>query len=270
MDIGLLKKNVFFSGAVSVGYQFAVVFFYQLSLGSALERFFILLGGDLKNGGIIQGFIVFASLWAFLEIKEKRDQIKKEFHGLCMNLLPTGDRHVLLPMDLPDIEKKLSGLGKENKELLVKRLLSSAISKFKSTASMGETIEIISIQSEVNRELHESSQSNIRYLLWLIPSIGFMGTVIGISQSLAIAHTGKMDAITATLGVAFDTTLVSLILGAIVTGFFHRLQEETEKLHAHLKDYVISNFVNRLELRKFSKAAPPPPVKKPAPQKKVG
>jgi chemotaxis protein MotA len=169
-------------------------------------------------------------------------------------------------MDLPNIEKKLAALGDKKKDLLVRRILSSAISKFKSTASMGETIEIISIQSEVNRELHESGQSNIRYLLWLIPSIGFMGTVIGISQSLSIAHTGKMDAITATLGVAFDTTLVSLVLGAIVTGFFHRLQEETEKLHAHLKDYVISNFVNRLELRKFSK----PVAKKPPVNKKAG
>lgn len=264
MDKNLLKKNYIFSAVVSVGYQFAVVFLYQVMKATALSRLFVLLGGDLKNGGIIQGFIVFASLWAFLEIKDKRDQIKKEFSGLCLNLLPTGDRHVLLPMDLPNIEKKLSSLSEKNKDLLVKRILSSAISKFKSTASMGETIEIISIQSEVNRELHESGQSNIRYLLWLIPSIGFMGTVIGISQSLSIAHTGKMDAITATLGVAFDTTLVSLVLGAIVTGFFHRLQEETEKLHAHLKDYVISNFVNRLELRKFTK----PVVKKPPQENK--
>jgi hypothetical protein len=60
-----------------------------------------------------------------------------------------------------------------------------------------------------------------------------------------------MDDITATLGVAFDTTLVSLVLGAIVTGFFHKLQEETDRLHAYLKEYVIVNFVNRLELKKF-------------------
>lgn len=251
--MNILNKKPYVTAIVLASwYQLLVVGLYQ-SLGakSVIGRGLILLGGDLANGGIIQGVIVFAFLWAYLEIKKFRQDIKNEFKGLCLNILPTSEKHVLLPMDLPQIEGKLAKLGGKQKNLLVKRLLLAAISKFKSTTSMGETIEIISIQSEIIRDLHESGQSNIRYLLWLIPSIGFMGTVIGISQSLAIAHTGKMDDITATLGVAFDTTLVSLVLGAIVTGLFHRLQEETDSLHAHLKEYVISNFVNRLELKKF-------------------
>jgi hypothetical protein len=255
----LIKKKPYISALImAVIYQVLVVLMYQsMATKAFVGRFFTLLGGDLSNGGIIQGVIVFSFLWAFLEIKRFRHEIKNEFKGLCLNILPTSEKHVLLPMDLPQIEGKLAKLSGAQKDLLVKRLLLAAISKFKSTTSMGETIEIISIQSEIIRDLHESGQSNIRYLLWLIPSIGFMGTVIGISQSLSIAHTGQMDAITATLGVAFDTTLVSLFLGAIVTGLFHRLQEETDRLHAHLKEYVISNFVNRLELKKF-----PAPVEK--------
>jgi len=251
--LGLSTKKTYFSAAlISLIYQILVTSLFQVLAGTSLERFFVLLGGDFKNGGVIQGFIIFASTWAFLEIKEKRRHVKKEFHGLCLSLLPTGERHVLLPMDLPNIEKKLNKLDKKYHDLLIRRVLFSAISKFKSTSSMAETIDIIAIQSEVNRELHESGQNNIRYLLWLIPSIGFMGTVLGISQSLTIADSGNMKEITSTLGIAFDTTLVSLILSAVVTGFFHRLQEETEKLHAHLKDYVISNFVNRLEIRRFT------------------
>lgn len=240
------------SALVACCYQLlAIVFFQSTQNTPFLKRIFVLLGGDLSNGGIIQGVIVFAFVWAYLEIKKCRDEIKLEFNGLCLNLLPTSDKHVLLPMDLPNIEHKLNQLSGSKKNLLVKRLLLAAISKFKSTSSMSETIEIISIQSEIIRDLHESAQSNIRYLLWLIPSIGFMGTVIGISQSLTIANTGDMDAITGMLGVAFDTTLVALVLGAIVTGLFHKLQEETDRLHAYLKEYVISNFVNRLELKKF-------------------
>lgn len=262
----LFDKKPYITALILAGaYQFLVVALFQ-SLGakSFLGRGLVLLGGDLSNGGIIQGIIVFSFLWAYLEIKTFREEIKNEYKGLCLNILPTSEKHVLLPMDLPQIEGKLAKLGGKQNNLLVKRLLLAAISKFKSTTSMGETIEIISIQSEIIRDLHESGQSNIRYLLWLIPSIGFMGTVIGISQSLSIAHTGKMDAITSTLGVAFDTTLVSLVLGAIVTGLFHRLQEETDSLHAHLKEYVISNFVNRLELRKFPAATPKTAPKKEA------
>lgn len=266
MDNVLLKKPYFFSALLAVCYQSMMVTLFQSTQNTPfLKRIFVLLGGDLANGGIIQGVIVFSFIWAYLEIKKCRDEIKKEFSGLCLNLLPTSDKHVLLPMDLPNIEHKLNQLGKEQKNLLVKRLLLAAISKFKSTSSMSETIEIISIQSEIIRDLHESAQSNIRYLLWLIPSIGFMGTVIGISQSLTIANTGDMEAITSMLGVAFDTTLVSLVLGAVVTGLFHKLQEETDKLHAYLKEYVISNFVNRLELKKFrTPSVKPKPEQTPA------
>ncbi|MCF8059819.1 MAG: MotA/TolQ/ExbB proton channel family protein [Bacteriovoracaceae bacterium] len=267
MKYRILRRPYAFAGLLACSYQLLVVASFEASSASVWRRISILLGGDLSNGGIIQGIIVFSSLWAYLEIKKSRDDIKREFGGLCLSILPTSEKHVLLPMDLPNIELKLSQLSGKKKNLLVKRLLLAAISKFKSTSSMGETIEIISIQSEIIRDLHESAQSNIRYLLWLIPSIGFMGTVIGISQSLAIAHTGKMDDITSTLGVAFDTTLVSLILGAIVTGLFHKLQEETDRLHAYLKEYVIVNFVNRLELKKLrsnpvnSKVSPNPPKK---------
>ncbi len=251
MKKSLLKKPYIISIVMSIAYTFFVVVGLSMfNNQSSLKRFFILLGGDLSNGGIIQTFIFFSFLWAFLEIQRGRKEIKAEFKTLCLNLLPTSDRHVLLPFDIPDIEKKLSQLKKSEKKSILGRLLGQAILKFKSTLSMSETIDIISIQSDISRELHESEHSNIRYLLWLIPSIGFIGTVIGISQALAIASAGDMDKITSLLGVAFDTTLVSLVLSAIVTGLFYRLKEETDKLHAHVKEYVISNFVNRLEIKK--------------------
>lgn len=239
------------SATLSVIYTLLMVGgFYLSSESPSLKRFFVLMGGDMSNGGIIQSFIFFSFLWSFLEIQKGRAEIKREFKALCLNLLPTTERHVLLPLDVPHIEKKLNDLPRSKRNSILGRLLSTALTKFKSTWSMSETIDVISIQSDISREIHESEHSTIRYLLWLIPSIGFIGTVIGISQALAIASGGDMDKITSLLGVAFDTTLVALVLGAIVTGLFHRLQEETDKLHAHIKEYVIGNFVNRLEIKK--------------------
>ena len=253
-----LKKSIFYSLGLTLVYTCLVFVGFEFFKSSGLSRLFILLGGDLRNGGIIQSFIVFSSLWAFFDIVQARKSITNEFKGLCLNLLPTEEKHVLLPFDLPNIEKKLTALKGENDKLMIKRLPQTALLKFKSTQSMSETIDVISIQSDISRELHESEQSTMRYLLWLIPSIGLMGTVIGISQALTIAGKGDIDAITAMLGVAFDTTLMSLVLSAIVTGLYHRLQEETDKLHAHMKEYVITNFVNRLEIKEMGKASPPP------------
>ena len=119
--------------------------------------------------------------------------------------------------------------------------------KFKTSKSVPEALEIITIQTDINKENAESDQSLIRYLTWVIPSIGFIGTVLGISQALSIANSGDMTLIANTLGVAFDTTLISLILSIVVMFFFHDLQERTDKLHAQIKEYVVENLVNKIE-----------------------
>ena len=127
-------------------------------------------------------------------------------------------------------------------------LIKKACIKFRANNSIPEVIDIISIQIDVNRDKAEGDQSTIRYLTWVIPSLGFIGTVLGISQALSIADGGAMSKITQTLGVAFDTTLISLILSIVIMWLFHGLQEENDKYHASLKEYVITNLVNRIEL----------------------
>ncbi len=73
----------------------------------------------------------------------------------------------------------------------------------------------------------ESSGGIMRYLIWVIPSIGFIGTVIGIAQALENSHTVISDGgqlqkqaavqdITSYLGVAFDTTLIALFASILL------------------------------------------------------
>ncbi|MEC7275243.1 MAG: MotA/TolQ/ExbB proton channel family protein [Bdellovibrionota bacterium] len=249
----LLKKHYFKALVLASGYQlFVSIIFYSLSDKESLfGRTLMLLGGNFFTGGFFQGLIVFSTLWAFFDIRKQRKVVRAELSGLSLGLLSTKDKHVLLPMDLPQVEERIAALKDSRKRLLVARVLLSALTKFKATHSMGETIDVINIQSDLQKEIHEASQSNIRYLLWLIPSLGFMGTVVGLSQSLGVAHEGDMKLISTSLGLAFDTTLIALILSALITGLYHRLQEEMDTLHASLKEYIVSHFVNKLEIKTF-------------------
>jgi chemotaxis protein MotA len=76
-----------------------------------------------------------------------------------------------------------------------------------------------------------------------------VGTVLGISQALIIANSGDMEKITALLGVAFDTTLVALLLSIVIMWYVHQLQEETDRFHSDLKEFVIENLINKIEVR---------------------
>ncbi|MFP5386592.1 MAG: MotA/TolQ/ExbB proton channel family protein [Bacteriovoracia bacterium] len=214
----------------------------------ALYRILVLLGGDVMSGGYIQTLTYLAFFWSFFEVKEKLIVIARERKAFKMNLIPTGEKIVFMPSDINTLKFKLIEFEKKDKYIL-SDLLKKACTKFHTSKSLSELIDIVSIQVSVSQEKAEGDQSIIRYLTWVIPSIGFVGTVLGISQALIVANSGDMDKITSLLGVAFDTTLIALILSIIIMWFVHKLQEETDRYHSDLKEFVIDNLINKIEIQ---------------------
>jgi chemotaxis protein MotA len=213
----------------------------------ALHRILMLLGADVSNGGYIQAFTYLAFFWGWLEVKDKLKAIYRERRAFKLGLIPTGEKNVFLPTDINNLKFKLIEFDKKEKYVLID-LLKKACTKFRTSGSLSELIDIVSIQMEISQEKSEGDQSIIRYLTWVIPSIGFVGTVLGISQALMVANSGDMEKITLLLGVAFDTTLVALVLSIIIMWYVHQLQEETDRFHSDLKEFVIENLINKIEI----------------------
>lgn len=209
-------------------------------------RILTLLGADVLAGGYIQTMTYFAFFWSFLEVREKLAVIQRERNAFKMNLIPTNEKVVFLASDINNLKFKLQEFERKEKYIL-SDLLKKACTKFSTSKSLSELIDIVSIQVEISQEKSEGDQSIIRYLAWVIPSIGFVGTVLGISQALIIANSGDMERITSLLGVAFDTTLVALVLSIVIMWFVHQLQEETDRFHSDLKEFVIDNLINKIE-----------------------
>lgn len=240
-----LSLSLLISGALAV---ILIILFAITSKENSpgINRLTILLGGDIKNGGYIQILTYLAFFWSWFEAQEKLKKISRERRAFKLNIIPTGEKIVFLPTDVNNLKFKLIEFEKKEKFIL-SDLLKKACTKYRSSSSLSELIDIVSIQIEVSQEKWEGEQSVLRYLTWVIPSIGFVGTVIGISQALIVANSGDMDLITSLLGVAFDTTLVALVLSIIIMWFVHQLQEETDRFHSDLKEFVIDNLINKIE-----------------------
>lgn len=101
---------------------------------------------------------------------------------------------------------------------------------------------ILRMEVESLRDAFNGRASMVRYLTGAIPAIGFVGTVIGIGQALGradqiiaeqgsqIAQRGNVQAVTAALGTAFDTTLVALVASLILLLVRHFVEDRDEKL----------------------------------------
>ncbi len=79
----------------------------------------------------------------------------------------------------------------------------------------------------------EASNSLFRYVIWAVPSIGFVGTVRGIGSALGEADkalAGDIASMTANLGVAFNSTFVALVLSLALMLLMHILEGTQDKL----------------------------------------
>lgn len=113
--------------------------------------------------------------------------------------------------------------------LMSYRLMGIVTNFFRVKASKGleQAQDELRNGAEEIRMEQESSGGITRYLIWVIPSIGFIGTVIGIAQALENSHKVISDGgqlqqqaavqdITSYLGVAFDTTLIALFASILL------------------------------------------------------
>ncbi len=95
----------------------------------------------------------------------------------------------------------------------------------------------------------ESSYSFIRFLVWATPILGFLGTVLGITEAIAGVSPEQLEKdltnVTGGLATAFDTTGLALML-TMITMLVTFLVERIEQRTMHEVDaYVDENLFHR-------------------------
>ncbi len=242
-------------GNLIMSFALAVVVQSILLIGAGIfenqptaYRIFVMFGGSLPEGAI-QFFTYFLFFFGMLDVKRLNRTIKIENSAYNFKLLPEKEQFVLSPNDVSRI--KLLAIDEQNKtHYLLLDLIIKACTKYRANKSTSEALEVVTAQVRINLSNSESDQSIIRYITWAIPSVGFIGTIIGIAASLGLANEVNtqegIQKVTSTLNIAFDTTLVALFLSLILVLFFHILQEKNEKFHANMEGYILENLINRI------------------------
>jgi len=105
--------------------------------------------------------------------------------------------------------------------------LRSSLWRYAATRNVQNLSDAIDSNLDALAVRQDSENTMIRYLIWAIPSIGFIGTVRGIGQALSQADqalAGDIAGMTDSLGVAFNSTLVALLISIFLMFLFHQLQ----------------------------------------------
>ena len=130
------------------------------------------------------------------------------------------------------------------------KTLKTAARRYVATQDAQNTSDAIVTGVDALAARIESENSMIRYLIWAIPSVGFIGTVRGIGQALSQADqalAGDIAGMTDSLGVAFNSTLVALMISILLMFLLHELQRLQDKLVVDTQAYCEEFLLHRIE-----------------------
>ena len=188
-------------------------------------------------------------IWALAIMGYKGRRTIEEKAILERALLDIPDGTSLLPEDAREYSRSLEALPPTEQDLLLPRTLLSALQRFATTGSIQAVSDTIKEQCEVESDRLDSEMSMVRYIAWAIPSIGFIGTVRGIGDALGQAYKaveGDISGVTVSLGVAFNSTFVALVLSIIIMFCLHQLQLSQERLVLDCQRYADKRLMRHL------------------------
>jgi biopolymer transport protein ExbB/TolQ len=187
--------------------------------------------------------------WSFAIMGHKGRAVVRARRMLREDLIPLSEGMKILPEDSRNIERELEGLAPARRAELLPRALLTALHRFDSARNVQDVSEAAHTICESEGERLESELSLIRYIAWAIPSIGFIGTVRGIGEALGRAHKaveGDISGVTESLGVAFNSTLIALLISIVVMFIVHQLQLAQERYVLDAETYCEENLIRHL------------------------
>lgn len=224
---------------------------------------------DLNTTSFSYPFTIQNLMWIVFfigvgELSARYAEGSQEHNQLDKSLLPEDDQ-MFRKQDLASIYRKIRSTDPDGKFWL-QRLLSRSILAFQVDGSIGQVNSVFSFTIDLCQHEVDLRYNMLKYLVWLIPTLGFIGTVVGIA--LALQSAGEMVAglkpdeditslgadlmitLTEKLGVAFYTTLLALLQSAVLMFAMHLIQGWEERTLNKVGQYCLDNLINRLYEKK--------------------
>lgn len=198
-----------------------------------------------------QEFCIIFFLWTVAIIGLKTKQTVQQRTLLDRTLIQLQDGMSILPEDSRNIARPVQALSEREQDYLLPRALLAGLHRFQSTQNIQAVSSIIKDTCETEADRMETELTIVRYVAWAIPSIGFLGTVRGIGTALGQADqavAGDIAGVTQSLGVAFNSTFVALVVSIFLMFLLHQLQLLQDRLVLDCQNYCDERLIRHLQV----------------------
>jgi biopolymer transport protein ExbB/TolQ len=186
--------------------------------------------------------------WGSFLILSKCRTILRNNYLFTVDLIEAGQDSPLVPEEV--IEKLDAELSPSRQAAPLIQTLRAALWRYAGTGNVQNLSDAVESSVEALAVRQDAENSMIRYLIWAIPSIGFIGTVRGIGDALSQADqalAGNISGMTNSLGVAFNSTLVALLISIFLMFLFHQLQRLQDGQLVDIQGYCDQYLLARIK-----------------------
>ena len=190
-------------------------------------------------------------LWAMAIMASKGLTTARESQLLEADLVSVAEGVRILPEDSREYARQIEALPASQQRLLLPRVVLAALRRFGATGNIQDASDTAHSTAETESERLDSELAMVRYIAWAIPSIGFLGTVRGIGDALGQAHKaveGDIAGVTRSLGTAFNSTFIALLISIGLMFLLHQLQLRQERLVLDTETYLDRNLIRHLRV----------------------
>jgi biopolymer transport protein ExbB/TolQ len=221
--------------------------------------------------GVIE---VFLFLWGLLFVTWKLVLWAVQRRTLAWNVFPEAYAGTtkIRPSDVEACLTHVDGLVRCPERSILLNRVRLALQHLRQAGDVPEVRGTLTGQSAIDANLLDSSYAVLRFLVWVLPIVGFIGTVLGIGMAVGkfadfIPKVSEVEEamnslrqglgdITVGLGTAFNTTLVALVLVTPLMFVNTYLRKLEEKLLAQIDQFSNHDLLGKLDVPKAAVGKP--------------
>ncbi len=246
--VGMLRRAVMLVIAIVA----AVILIGILSVAASPAVQEVLLDRDAAFWPFtIQNVMWVALFVGFGELALRWNSASEEEGQLRRGYLP--DDGTLLTTDLLAGIREGVARRKFGRDCFLPRMIIRTIDQYQLNQKEDQASSVLTASLDLYMHEIDLRYSMLRYIAWLIPSLGFIGTVMGIMFALQYAGVPAnaesedfLYQVTSRLGVAFTTTLLALVMSAVLVLLQSVVQAKEERALNEAGQYCLDHLILQL------------------------
>jgi len=245
--------NVVFAGIVAI----------LLSIGfyAAISPFDGTWFADMfTKRGPTQYATVLLSWWAVVILIVKSGKLRFQKKALDIHIMPEDPGFILSAATVDPVLTRIYQTADNPRAILLYNRIINALSNLRNLGQVTEVDSLIRSHADQDEAALNTSYSLVQGFVWAIPVLGFIGTVLGLSEAIG-QFSGVLDAasdveritqalkgVTAGLATAFETTLVALVAALFIQLAVVFLRKQEDEFLDEAMDYCHRFVVGRLRI----------------------